>query len=461
MDEAYFIGPSPSTESYLRQDKILDAAAKSGADAIHPGYGFHSEKSDFADAVLKAGLIWVGPPPQAIESMGSKTGARALMTAAGVPVVPGSDGPVASAAEAKRFADRVSYPVLLKAVAGGGGKGMRIVDKAADMKNAYESAQREALAAFANSAIYVEKYLRNPRHIEIQILADGHGNCVYLGERECTLQRRHQKIIEESPSAVLSPELRETMGNTAVAAAQACGYVNAGTIETLLDQDGKFYFLEMNTRLQVEHPVTEEVTGLDLVRLQLMIANGLPLPFTQTEISRRGHAIEVRIYAEDPANGFLPSTGILKRLRPATGPGVREDSGMREGDEVSRFYDPMISKLIARADSRDACIDRMLRALEQYEVAGVRTNIPFCRHILASAQFRRAEFSTHSADHEFLDSYRASLDIALPYEPLIAAAIAKAISDGDKAPHANGAVQPQFIARSTWKQAGRRRAFTN
>ncbi|MBI5059296.1 acetyl-CoA carboxylase biotin carboxylase subunit [candidate division KSB1 bacterium] len=457
VDEAHDIGASPAAESYLRQEKILEAAGKSGADAIHPGYGFHSEKADFAQRVTDAGLIWVGPPPRAIDSMGSKTGARELMTKAGVPVVPGSDGPVASADDAKAFANRVGYPVLLKAVSGGGGKGMRVVERADDMKSAYEAAQREALAAFADGSVYVEKYLKNPRHIEIQVFADQHGNVVYLGERECTLQRRHQKIIEESPSAVVTPELRAKMGATAVAAAKACGYVNAGTIETLLDADGRFYFLEMNTRLQVEHPVTEEVTGYDLVRLQLMVAAGEKLPFTQEQITRRGHAIEVRIYAEDVANGFLPSTGKLTRLRGPNGPGIREDSGMREGDEVSRFYDPMISKLIARAESRPAAIERMLRALEAYEVVGVRTNISFCRHILATERFAKADFSTHSADHEFLDSYRAELNEALDDEAVLAAAIAHVALNAERAPHVQLAAPGAASGNngSNWTRSGR------
>jgi acetyl-CoA carboxylase, biotin carboxylase subunit len=461
VDEAYYIGASPAAESYLRQEKILEAAKKSGADAVHPGYGFHSEKADFAQRVMDAGLIWVGPPPKAIDSMGSKTGARAIMTKAGVPVVPGSDGPVANAEAAKAFADKVKYPVLLKAVSGGGGKGMRVVERPEDMRSSFEAAQREALSAFADGSVYVEKYLKSPRHIEIQIFADMHGNVVYLGERECTLQRRHQKIIEESPSAVVTPELRAKMGATAVAAAKACGYVNAGTIETLLDTDGSFYFLEMNTRLQVEHPVTEEVTGLDLVRLQLMVASGEKLPFTQEQITRRGHAIEVRVYAEDVANGFLPSTGKLSRLRGPSGPGIREDAGMREGDEVSRFYDPMISKLIVRAESRPAAIERMVRALEAYEVAGVRTNISFCRHILATDKFARAEFSTHSADHEFLDSYRQELNEVMDDEAVLAAAIARIAVEAERAPaiHVPVPGTAGAVDGSNWKRIGRMSAL--
>ncbi len=466
MDEAYHIGPSVAAESYLKQFKILEVAAKAGADAIHPGYGFHSEKADFAEKVISGGFIWVGPPPAAIDAMGSKTGARALMIKAGVPVVPGTDGAIASHKEAMEFADACGYPVLLKAVAGGGGKGMRVVGKPEEMQSSFEAAQREALAAFADGAIYVEKYLAEPRHIEIQILADKHGHCVYLGERECTLQRRHQKIIEESPSAVVTPELRRKMGETAVAAARACGYVNAGTIETLLDKDGKFYFLEMNTRLQVEHPVTEEVTGLDLVRLQLRIAGGEPLPFAQEQISQRGHAIEVRIYAEDVANGFLPSTGKLSRLRPSFGPGVREDSGMREGDEVSRFYDPMISKLVVRAGKRADATSRMLRALREYEIRGVRTNIAFCRHILSTEKFAKADFNTHSADHDFLDSYKAELSVAEANEALVAAATAKAwVTPGQaQTVAAGGPVQISSDGRAPsfdgqWKRSGRTNAM--
>ncbi len=460
VDEAVHIGASPATESYLNQQRVIDAAISSGADSIHPGYGFHSEKADFAERVVASGLTWVGPPAKAIAAMGSKTGARDLMIRAGVPVVPGTTGAISKWEDAREFAKKHGYPILLKAVAGGGGKGMRVVEHVEDLQASFEGAQREALSAFADSSIYVEKYLKSPRHIEIQILADSHGNCVHLGERECTLQRRHQKIIEESPSIAVNAVLRSRIGETAVAAAKACDYVNAGTIECLLDTTGNFYFLEMNTRLQVEHPVTEEVMGIDLVRLQLHIADGGRLPFTQDEIQPRGHAIEVRIYAEDVVNGFLPSTGLLKRLRPPSGPGIREDSGMAEGSEVSRYYDPMISKLIAFADSREAAIQRMTRALKSYEVAGVRTNISFCRHIIESKQFASGEFHTHSADREFLDSFTAENSNSVDNELFLAAMIAewalRSRSSFNQSGQSDGtSIENAKAAVSNWKVAGR------
>ena len=454
VDEAYLIGPAPAAESYLRQDKLLEVSRSSGADAVHPGYGFLSENASFAQAVTDAGLIWVGPPSQAIAAMGSKTAARDLMKAAGVPVVPGSDGIVTSADSVKRFGSKYGFPVLLKAAAGGGGKGMRIVHAAKDVAAAFESAQREAQAAFGDAALYVERYLEQARHIEIQVFADNHGNCIYLGERECSLQRRHQKIIEESPSAVVTPELRAAMGGVAVAAAKACGYVNAGTVEMLLDSTGAFYFLEMNTRLQVEHPVTEEVTGLDLVRWQLLVASGEALPLAQQQVSTRGHAIEVRIYAEDVLAGFLPSTGISKHWRSAAGPGLREDSGMQEGAKISRYYDPMVSKLIARAETREAARDRMLRALEDYAITGLRTNVGFCRHILASEQFAKAAFDTRSVEREFLDSYRQECEHPVQDEELLAAALAHIVAMPNASRSLNSDVHAQSDG-SVWKSRGR------
>ena len=428
VDEAYLIGPAPAAESYLRQDKLIEVAKISGADAVHPGYGFLSENAAFAQAVSNAGLIWVGPPAKAIAAMGSKTAARDLMKSAGVPVVPGSAGAISSPEEAKRLAGKHGYPILLKAAAGGGGKGMRIVHAAKEIAAAFESAQREAQAAFGDASLYVEKYLERPRHIELQIFADQHGNCIHFGERECSLQRRHQKIIEESPSPVVSAELRAKMGGVAVAAAKACGYVNAGTVEMLLDASGSFYFLEMNTRLQVEHPVTEEVTGVDLVRWQLLIASGEPLPLPQDQVAPRGSAIEVRIYAEDVASGFLPSTGVLKYWRPPIGPGLREDSGLRVGAKISRFYDPMISKLVARGETREAARQRMLRALEAYEITGLRTNVAFCRHILSSERFAQADFHTRSVDGEFMESYERECNQPVEAEELLAAALTHAVS---------------------------------
>lgn len=458
VDEAYEIGPALAAESYLRQDKIIAIAMRSGCDAIHPGYGFLAENSGFAQAVLDTGLIWIGPPPSAISAMGLKTSARKLMTAAGVPVVPGSDGPVASANAARDFSRQHGFPFLLKAAAGGGGKGMRFVRDAKEIESAFESAKREAVAAFGDGTLYIEKFIERPRHIEIQVFADQQGHVIHLGERECSLQRRHQKIIEESPSAVVTPNLREKMGETAIAVARACGYVNAGTVEMLLDQNENFYFLEMNTRLQVEHPVTEEVTGLDLVRLQLQVASGEPLPFSQTDIELRGHAIEVRIYAEDVPNGFLPSTGCLSRLRPATGPGLREDSGMREGAEISRFYDPMISKLIACAETREGARRRMQRALEEYEIAGVCTNIPFCRHILESDAFVHGKFHTRSVDEEFIPSYQRESEQPAPDESLLVVGLARVLLNSTMTPQLNGNSHHQVSPNWTvlGRQAGMR-----
>jgi acetyl-CoA carboxylase, biotin carboxylase subunit len=393
-DEAYRLGPPPSRESYLLMDSVIEIARHAHADAVHPGYGFLSENATFAARVQDAGLIWIGPPAAAIRAMGDKTAARKLMTQVGVPTVPGTDGPVTSPDEASAFCDRVGFPVLIKAAAGGGGKGMRIVRTTGEIASSLEQARSEARSAFGDERVYIERYLDEPRHIEFQILADAHGNVIHLGERECSIQRRHQKIVEESPSVLLDAALRRTMGETAVKAAQACGYMNAGTIEFLVDRDRCFYFLEMNTRLQVEHPVTELRTGFDLVKLQLEIAAGEPLRITQEEVGFTGHAIECRICAEDPRNGFLPSTGRLTKLRAPGGPGIREDRGIAEGDEVSVFYDPMIAKLIAWAPDRAAAIERMLRALSEYVVEGVATNIPVCDFVLRHPSFREGSFDT-------------------------------------------------------------------
>jgi acetyl/propionyl-CoA carboxylase alpha subunit len=391
--------------------------------------------------------------------MGSKTGARQRMAAVGVPIVPGSDGPLLSPTDAEIFGERVGYPIILKSVAGGGGKGMRIVEGADQIWTAFEASRRESEAAFGDGSVYAEKYLVSPRHIEIQILADQQGHVIHLGERECSLQRRHQKIIEECPSPSISPELRARMGETAITAAKACGYVNAGTVEMLLDTDGNYYFLEMNTRLQVEHAVTEEVTGLDIVRLQILIASGEPLPLSQTEVSWRGHSIEVRIYAEDVVNGFLPSTGRITRLRCAAGPGVREDSGMREGSDVSRFYDPMIAKLIVQGVDREAARQRMIRVLKEMEIAGVRTNVSYCRYILESPEFTEGKFHTRSADSEFLEGYQAECTHIMQDESLLAGAIAEALIK--YAPmRTRGAVDMDTMSEDTrWRMAGRTRAM--
>ena len=392
-DEAVLIGTAPSSDSYLRGERIIEAAQRTGADAIHPGYGFLAEREWFARAVRDAGLIFVGPPPEAIAAMGSKTAARTLAIAAGVPVVPGTTEALRDAEQARAIAEEFGYPVLLKAAAGGGGKGMRVVHAAGDLASALDAARREAKNAFGDDAVYVEKYIAGPRHVEIQILADMHGTVLSLGERECSVQRRHQKMIEEAPSVAVSDALRAEMGATAVRAARSAGYVNAGTCEFLLDADGRFYFLEMNTRLQVEHPVTELVTGIDIVQWQLRIAAGERLPFSQSEIVPRGWAIECRITSEDPANGFLPSTGRISHLQLPSGAGVRWDGGVDAGSEVGLHYDPMLAKLIVWAPSRADAIERMHRALLELTVEGVETSRDFHLRVMENDEFRRGAIS--------------------------------------------------------------------
>jgi len=393
-DEAYCIGPPPSAQSYLVMDKILDVARLSRADALHPGYGFLSENAEFARRVVEAGITFIGPEAEAIRTMGDKTTARRVVASAGVPVVPGTEA-VANEQDAHAFCREHGFPVLIKAAAGGGGKGMRLVRSMEEFSSAFAGAQSEALSAFGDPRVYVEKYLENPRHIEFQIVADESGNTVHLGERECTIQRRHQKVVEESPSVLLDDALRKLMGETAVRAAKACGYRNAGTIEFLVDRNRRFYFLEMNTRLQVEHPVTEMRTGVDLVALQIRIARGESLPWRQEEIGFRGHAIECRICAEDPLNDFLPSTGKIAHLRPPHGFGIRDDRGVEAGGEIAVYYDPLIAKLIAWAPTRTEALRRMDRALGEYEVLGVQTNIPFCRFVINHELFRRGDIDTH------------------------------------------------------------------
>ncbi len=389
-DEAYPIGPAPSAQSYLRADVLIDVAKRSGCDGVHPGYGFLSERAHFAKAVADAGLTFVGPGADAINAMGDKTEARRRMLAAGVPVVPGTSSHAKDAGDAKESAAQIGYPVLLKAAAGGGGKGMRVVEKAADLARAFEAASNEAKNAFGDGSVYIEKYLNGPRHIEIQVLADAHGNIVHLAERECSIQRRHQKMIEEAPSAVITGATREKMGAAAVAAAAAVNYRNAGTIEFLY-QDGEFFFLEMNTRIQVEHPVTELVTGIDLVQWQLRVASGEKLAFKQSDIRINGHAIECRITSEDTSNGFMPSTGQIRMLSLPAGPSVRWDSGVQEGSEVSLYYDPMLAKLIVHAPDRASAIARMTRALRELNIVGVETSVPLHLRVLREPDFRKGE----------------------------------------------------------------------
>ncbi len=422
-DEAVAIGPASSSESYLRADKLIEAAKRTGAGAIHPGYGFLAEREHFARAVRDAGLVFVGPPPEAIAALGSKTAARTLVTQAGVSVVPGTAEPLRDAAEAARIAKTFGYPVLLKAAAGGGGKGMRVVKTEGELAGALDSARREAKNAFGDDAVYVEKFISGPRHVEIQVLGDTHGTMLSLGERECSVQRRHQKMIEEAPSVAVTPELRKRMGETAVKAARAAGYVNAGTCEFLLDRDGNFYFLEMNTRLQVEHPVTELVTGIDIVQWQLRIARGERLPFTQEQLAPRGWAIECRITSEDPSNDFLPSTGRISYLRLPGGPGVRWDGGIGIGTEVGLHYDPMLAKLIVWAPTRDAAIARMHRALLELTVEGVETSRDFHLRVMEDDDFRKG-----AIDIQWLERRLASLTgVAPPPGGDLAAAIAAAL----------------------------------
>jgi acetyl-CoA carboxylase biotin carboxylase subunit len=397
-DEAYRIGPPAASESYLNIAKILDVAKRSGADAIHPGYGFLSENAKFAQACGDAGVTFIGPSPASMEMMGSKTRARQEMEKAGVPFVPGTSRGLASAGQAAKVSAGIGYPVMLKAAAGGGGKGMRLVHAPDELKPALEAAQSEAQRAFGDAEVYIEKAIVNPRHIEMQVLADEHGNTVYLGERECSIQRRHQKVLEESPSPIVDSDMRQRMGEVAVRVARAAGYTNAGTVEFLVDQDKNFFFLEMNTRLQVEHPVTELITGLDLVHLQIRVAAGEKLPFRQEDVRIRGHAIECRIYAEDPDNNYFPSPGKITLLLSPAGPGIRQDSGMYEGWTVPIDYDPLLAKLIGYGTDRRQAISRLTRALHEYFVGGIKTNLSLFRRILSNADFQAGKLDTGYLD---------------------------------------------------------------
>jgi acetyl-CoA/propionyl-CoA carboxylase biotin carboxyl carrier protein len=380
--EAHLIGPGPAAESYLNEERLLEVADRAGAEAVHPGYGFLAENAGFARAVAQAGLVWIGPPPEAIEVMGSKIAARERMTAVGVPVVPGSTEPVTSAEEVVRLGDELGWPIAIKAAAGGGGKGLKVVHEPAEAERAFESARREGEAYFADPTVYVERYLDDPRHVEVQVLADAHGNVIHLGERDCSIQRRHQKLVEETPSPAVDEELRERIGGIAVEAARAVGYRSAGTIEGLLSREGEYFFLEMNTRIQVEHTVTEMATGLDLVREQVLIAAGEPLWLRQEDVRLTGHAIECRINAEDPSNGFLPSPGRITSYREPGGPGVRVDSGVAAGSEIPELYDPLVAKLTVQGVDREHARQRMLRALGEFEIGGITTLVGFHRALL-------------------------------------------------------------------------------
>jgi acetyl-CoA carboxylase, biotin carboxylase subunit len=400
-DEAICIGPPASAESYLRIDKIIAAAKQAGADAIHPGYGFLSENEDFAEACDKAGLIFIGPSAKAIELMGSKLAAKAAVAKFDVPLVPGTSEPITDVKEAKKVAAKIGYPVLIKASAGGGGKGMRIVDMEANFQEQMERAISEATSAFGDGSVFIEKYITKPRHIEFQIFGDKHGNVVHLFERECSIQRRHQKVVEEAPSSVLTPEKRKVMGEAAINVAKSCGYYGAGTVEFILDENLNFYFLEMNTRLQVEHPVTEEITGLDLVKLQISVAEGEKIPFKQEDLKMNGHAVEIRVYAEDPANNFLPDIGTLKTYKRPQGHGIRVDDGFEQGMDIPFYYDPMIAKLICHAGNRAEAIEKMIRAIDEYEITGLETTLGFCRFVMKHDAFRSGNFDTRFVENYF------------------------------------------------------------
>jgi acetyl-CoA carboxylase biotin carboxylase subunit len=466
-DEAYRVGAAPSSESYLRIDRIVEIAKQCGAEAVHPGYGFLSENAEFARACEAAGIVFVGPPPAAMELMGSKTNARRAAIEAGAPVVPGTTEPLASVDEAHEAAARFGYPVMLKAAAGGGGKGMRLVAREDDLKSSFETARSEAQSAFGDSSVYLEKAVERPRHIEIQIFADSHGNFAHLGERECSIQRRHQKVIEECPSPINDATLRARMGEAAIRVARAAGYVGAGTVEFLVsDVTRDFYFLEMNTRLQVEHPVTELVTGIDLVREQINVAAGARLSFTQDEIEWRGHAIECRVYAEDPENSFMPSPGRITHLRLPQGAGVRDDGGVYEGAEVSIYYDPLISKLSAWGRTREEAIDRLRRALDEYAVGGIRTTLPFFREVVRDAEFIEGKLDTGFIPRFFArrdaarsdaktrrrgDAESDSTEIVARDLAIIAAALARDANERQSS--SNDDAQPR--GQSAWKLAGR------
>jgi acetyl-CoA carboxylase biotin carboxylase subunit len=456
-DYAVGVGPAPARESYLNVERILEAAKATGAEAVHPGYGFFSENAGFARSVADAGLVFIGPPPTAIEKMGDKVEARKLMAAAGVPVVPGSPGTLETEAEVHAIAKKIGFPIMLKAAAGGGGKGMRLVDNEKDLAAAVRTVASEAKSSFGDGRFYVEKFVNKPRHIEVQVFADQAGETVHVFERECSLQRRHQKVVEESPSPFITPEMRRAMGEVAVRAARAVNYVGAGTIEFLADADRNFYFLEMNTRIQVEHPVTEMVAGVDLVKAQIQVAAGLPLPFKQADLAQRGWAIECRIYAEDPAAGFVPAPGRIDTLRFPEGPGVRVDAGVYEGAEVSLYYDPMIAKLATWGRDRAEAIDRMRRALSECTIAGeLTTNLAFHRWVVEQPRFLAGDFDTNFINEEYRPGALAPAEDPVRMAALLAAAVTAHRNQN----HAASATPVNHTAesaqrQSAWKTVGR------
>ncbi|MFM2135967.1 MAG: hypothetical protein RL021_1367 [Bacteroidota bacterium] len=430
-DEAVLIGPAPSSQSYLVMDRILQAAADTGADAIHPGYGFLSENAVFADRVKEAGLIFVGPSGDSMRQMGSKLAAKATAEQHNIPLVPGTAKAIESVEEGKSVAQKIGFPLLIKASAGGGGKGMRIVHEIGEFEEQMRLAVSEAISSFGDGAVFIERYVAGPRHIEIQVLGDTHGNVVYLFERECSIQRRHQKVVEEAPSSVLTPEIRSAMGECAVRVAKACKYVGAGTVEFLLDEKMNFYFLEMNTRLQVEHPVTEYITGLDLVKEQIMVARGERLSFSQKDLKINGHSIEIRVCAEDPANNFLPDIGRLSTYQIPQGPGVRVDDAYEEGMEIPIYYDPMIAKLIVHGKDRHEALERMVRAIDDYRISGVKTTLEFCRLVMRHEAFVSGNFDTHFVKNHFHPEQLESKDVeAMEVAAYLAAKILKDPSAG-------------------------------
>lgn len=456
-DEAYYIGQAPSSESYLRTDKILEVAKRSGADAIHPGYGFLSENAEFAKQCGRVGIIFIGPSPHAITTMGDKITARQTMINAGVPVVPGTNKKITTDEEAKEVLKEIGLPLMVKASAGGGGKGMRLVHHAEDLLNAIKAARSEAKSAFGDDSVYIEKYIQSPHHIEFQVLGDKHGNIIHLFERECSIQRRHQKVIEETPSPILTPELRDEMGRSAVAAAKSVNYEGTGTIEFLVDANLKYYFLEMNTRLQVEHPITERVVGVDLVKEQIRVANGEPLVYKQEYMRQLGHAIECRIYAEDPDNNFMPSPGLIRHITEPTGLGVRTDGYVYAGYEIPIYYDPMISKLIVWGRTRAGAVDRMKRALSEYKISGVKTSIKFLQNIMNNEDFVAGKYDTHFIE-KHMDSLMAKKDKCDAQCEDIA--IVTAFLDYIDKISKTEATVPQQETNSGWKQYGRRSNLT-
>ncbi len=448
-DEAVCVGPAPSSESYLKGDVIIDVCRRLGVDAIHPGYGFLSENANFARMVREAGLLFVGPSPESIEVMGSKLAAKAAVATYNIPMVPGTPSAITDRAEAKIISGQIGYPILIKASAGGGGKGMRIVENDDEFDEQMDRAVSEAISAFGDGSVFIEKYVTSPRHVEIQVLGDHHGNIIHLFERECSVQRRHQKVVEEAPSAVLTPEIRAEMGRCAVDVARACGYYGAGTVEFIVDDQLNFYFLEMNTRLQVEHPVTEQITGVDLVKQMIYVAEGKELQIRQDDLQIKGHAVEVRVYAEDPANNFLPDVGTLQTYVRPQGNGVRVDDGFEQGMEIPIYYDPMIAKLITYGNDRTEAIQKMIRAIDEYQITGVQTTLPFCQYVMKHEAFTSGNFDTHFVNRYFTpDVLKPAPDET---EVQLAAVLAAQLF-AERKPVTNGQAATIGVAKSKWRE---------